>query len=100
MLEQWPPWRVQIGQWGHGFAPTDYVAHWCVIGHCVGVMAAHGVSQTEVLPPPTLPHPPTHLNPSHSTPPHPFPPHPTLSPIPLTPSISNTDGRKRQQKIP
>ena len=35
---------MPIGQWGPVFAPTGYVAHWCVIGHCVGIMAAHGVS--------------------------------------------------------
>ena len=42
-LEQWDSWRVPIGQWGPVFAPTDYVAHFCIIGHCVGIMAAHGV---------------------------------------------------------
>ena len=51
----------KIGQWGPGFAPTDYVAHWCVIGYCVGIMAAHEVSQTGILPPPT---------PFRPTPPH------------------------------
>ena len=45
-LEQWHPWRVLIGQWGPGFAPTVYVAHYRVVGHCVRIMAAHGVSQT------------------------------------------------------
>ena len=82
-LEQWHPWREPIGQWGPGFAPTDYVAHWCVIGQCVGVMAAHGVSQTRVFatshPTPSLPTP---LPPTHHT----------------HPSIINTDGKKGQQK--
>ena len=66
------PWRAPIGQWGSGFVPTDSVAHWCVIGHCVGIMAAHVVSQVGVLP----------------------------SPIPPTAIIINTDGRKGRQKIP
>ena len=60
------------------------VAHWCAIGHCVGVMAAHGVSQGVVF---ATSHP-THLSPSHPTP----------LPIPPTPSIINTDSRKRWQK--
>ena len=51
-----------------GFAPTDYVVHWCAIGHCVGIVDAHEVFQTRDLPPPTPPHP---------TPPHPVQPHPT-----------------------
>ena len=34
-------------QWGPGFAPTVYVAHWCVIDHCMGVMAAHGCPKQE-----------------------------------------------------
>ena len=38
------PMEGANGQWGPVFAPTGCVAHWCVIGHCVGVMAAHGVS--------------------------------------------------------
>ena len=54
-----------------GFAPTDSVVHWCVIGHCVGVVAAHGASQANFFSPPTPPHP------FHSTPPHPISPHPT-----------------------
>ena len=62
-LEQWHPWRVSIGQWGPGFAFTDYVAHWCVIGHRVNIMAAHGVSQTGVFVT-------SHPTPFHSTPPH------------------------------
>ena len=53
------------GQWGTEIAPTDYVAHWCVNGHCVGVMVAHRVSQTGFLPPPT-PLTPPRLTPSHS----------------------------------
>ena len=38
----------------------------------------------------------SHLPPS--LPPHPTPPHPAPPPIPLTPSIINTDGRKGWQK--
>ena len=68
---------------GPGFAPIGYVAHWYVIGHCVGIMAVHGVSQTRVL--------------ATS---HPVPPNLALPPIPPTPSISDTDSRKGQQKIP
>ena len=88
-LEQWDPWRVPIGQWEPVFAPTGCVAHWCVIGHCVGVMAAHGVSLGVVFA--------TSL-PTH--PPHPTPPHLTSPPIPPSPSVINTDGRKGQQKLP
>ena len=80
-LEQWNPWRAPIGQWGPVSAPTGCVAHWYVIGHCVGVMATHGVSLGVVFA--------TSL-----------PTHPALPPIPPTPSIINTDGRKGQQKIP
>ena len=36
-------------QWEPGFAPSDYTADYCVIGHCVGVMATHGVSQMVVF---------------------------------------------------
>ena len=68
--EQWHPWRAPIGQWGPGFAPTDYVAHYCVIGQCVGIMAAHGMSQmvafaTSHTSPsyPILSHHPSHLPP-------------------------------------
>ena len=43
-LEQWDPWRTPIGQWGPVSAPTGCMAHWIIIGHCVGIMAAHGVS--------------------------------------------------------
>ena len=84
-LEQWDPWRVPIGQWGPVFVPAGCVAHWCVIGQCTGVMAAHGVSlgvdfATPI--PPTTPHPPTPYFASH----------------PTHPSIINTDGRKGRQK--
>ena len=83
-LEHWHPWRAPIGQWGPpGFIPTEYVAHWCVIGHCVAIMATHGVSQTGFF---------CYL------PPHLVLPHCTPLPIPPSPSIINTDGRKRQQK--
>ena len=71
-LEQWDPWRAPIGQWGPVFAPTDCVAHWSVIGHYVGVMAAHGVSLGVVFASSL----PTHPSPSHPTPPHPTS-HPT-----------------------
>ena len=91
-LKQWDPWRMPIGQWGPVFAPTGYVAHRCVIGHCVVVMAAHGVSLGVVVATSLPPSPPTY---SRLTPPHPNPPT-----IPHTPSIVNTDGRKGQQKIP
>ena len=75
-LEQWDPWRVPIGQWGSVFAPTGRVAHWCVIGHCVGVMAAHGVSIGVVF---ATSHP-IHPSPSHPSPPcHPSHPPPLLS---------------------
>ena len=54
-----------------GFAPTDSVVHWCGIGHCVGVMAAHGMSQAKFFftshPTPPVPFHPT---PSHLTPPN------------------------------
>ena len=48
---------------GPGFTPTDYVAHYCAIGYCVGIMAAHGVSQMAVFATshPTPPHPTTYL---------------------------------------
>ena len=59
----------QLGSGDLGLLP---LAHWCVTGHCVGVMAGF-------LLPPTQPHP----NPM---------------PIPPTPSISNTDIRKGWQK--
>ena len=49
--------------------------------------------------PPTPPHP-TPPTPPHPTPPCPIPPHPAPPPIPPTPSIINTDGRKGRQKIP
>ena len=51
-----------IGQWGPVFASTGCVAHWCIIGHCVGVMAAHGVSLGVVFATshPTPPHRPSH----------------------------------------
>ena len=74
---------MPIGQWGPVSAPTGFVAHWSVIGHCVGVMAAHGVSLGVHLPP----HPPL-----------PIPPHPAPPPIAPTPSIINTDSRKGRQK--
>ena len=76
-LEQWDPWRAPIGQWGPVSAPTDCVAHWSVIGHCVGVMDAHGVSLKVVF--------------ASSLPTHPSSSHPT-------PSIIYTDGRKGRQK--
>ena len=40
----------------HRFDLSDSVVHWCVIGHCVGIVAAQGVSQMGFLPPPTPPH--------------------------------------------
>ena len=60
-LEQWHPWRMPIGKWGPVFAPTDYVAHWCVISHCVGNMAAHEVLLNRGFYhlPPYQPHPVT-----------------------------------------
>ena len=70
--EQLDPWRAPIGQWGPVFPYTGYVAHWCVIGHCVGIMAAHGVSLGIIF----LTSHTTH--PSHPTRPHPatYPTHP------------------------
>ena len=88
-LEQWDPWRAPIGQWGPVSAPTGCVAHWSVIGHCVGVMDAHKVSLGVVFATSLPTHPPL-----------PIPPHPAPPPIPPTPSIINTDGRKGRQKIP
>ena len=49
---------MPIGQWGPVFAPTGCVAHWCVIGHCVGAMAAHGVPLGVVFATSLPPHPP------------------------------------------
>ena len=69
LLEQWHPWRALIRQCRPGFASNGYVAHWCAIGHCVGVMAAHGVFQGRVVPPSTSP-----------TPPHPTLPCPATQP--------------------
>ena len=66
-----------IGQWEPGFAPTGYEAHYCVIGHCVGVIAALGVSQMVVF--------------ATSLPTHPTP---LPAPIPPTPSIINFDGKR------
>ena len=86
VMEQEHPWRVPIGQWGPGFAPTDYVAHWWVIGHCVGIMAAHGMSQARVFVT------------SHHTSSRPTPPCPVAHPN--HPSIINNDSRKGWQKIP
>ena len=65
LLEQWHPWRVSIGPWGTEFVPTDYAAHYCVIGHGVGIIATHGVSQTVAF----ATYHPTH--PLQPTPPHP-----------------------------
>ena len=66
-LEQWDPWRAPIGQWGPVFALTGCVAHWCVIGHCVGIVAAHVVSLGVVFATshPTPPHPIPSRHPSH-----------------------------------
>ena len=60
---QWDPWRALIGQWRPVSSPTGCVAHWRVIGHCVGVMAAHGVF-LEVVFTTSLP---THPSLSHPT---------------------------------
>ena len=57
-------------QWGPVFAPTGCVAHWCVIGQSVGIMAAHGMSLGVVFATSLPPHPPLLI-----------PPHPTLPPI-------------------
>ena len=89
---QSPGWNNGIHggcQLGSGdLPPTSYVAHWCVIGHCVGIMVAYGMSQIRVFVT------------SHHIPSQPNPTPPTLPPIPLTPSISNTDGWKGKQWIP
>ena len=66
------PMGVPIGQWGPVSAPTGCVAHWCVIGYCVGVMAAHGVSLGVVFATSL----PTHPSPSYPTPPPAHPTHP------------------------
>ena len=81
-LVQCHPWKAAIEQWVPGFAHTECMAHWCVIGHCMGIMAAHGVSQTRVFAT-SHPIPPTLHHPAH------------ISPIP---SISNTDSRNKWQK--
>ena len=84
--KQWHPWRVPIGQWGPRFTPTDYVAHYCVIGHCVGIIAAYGMSQMVAF---ATSH---HINPSPS--------HPTLSHHPSHPPplsailMADRDGKK------
>ena len=70
-----------------GFAPNDSLTHWCVIGHCVAVMAAHVVSQMGVLPPPT-----------HPIPPHPVLPSPTIHPT--HPLYYQYGWQKRTAKIP
>ena len=90
---------------GPVFAFTGYVACCCVIGHCVGVMAAHGVFLGVVfatsLPtgPPTHPspsHPPTPPHPTHPpSPSHPTPPHlPSHPPPLLSILIAERDGKK------
>ena len=74
------------------FAPTSAstgcVAHWCVIGHFMGVMAVMKCPKGRFLPPTTPPTPPL------SVPRRPAAHHPTPG------SIINTDGRKGRQKIP
>ena len=78
--------EAPIGQWGHVFAPTGYVAHWCAIGHCVGIMAAHGVSLGVVF----ATFLPTHPSPFHPTPPcRPSHPPPLLSIL-----VAERDGKK------
>ena len=85
-LEQWNPWKAPIGQWRPVFALTGCVAHWCVIGHCVGIMAARGVSLGVTFATSL----PTHLSPSHPTPlRHPFHPPPLLSIL-----MAERDGKK------
>ena len=86
-LEQWHTWRVPIGQWGPGFAPTGYVAHWCVIGHCVGIMAAHGVSQGVVFAT------------SHPSPFHPTPPYCPAHPPPLLSMLTAERDSKKYHEI-
>ena len=66
------PMEGPIGQWGPVFAPTGCVAHWCVIGHCVGILVAHGVSLGVVFA--------TSLPPSPPTPPRSNPPRPASHP--------------------
>ena len=51
---------------GPGFASTDYGAHYCVVGHCVNVIAAHEVSKMLVY----ATSYPTHSSLSYLTPPH------------------------------
>ena len=63
---------LQIHDWKNGtnwIMGTWVCSHWCVIGHCVGVMAAHGVSQTGVFA--TSNPTPSHLTPSRLYPTHP-----------------------------
>ena len=89
------PMGAPIGQWRPVSAPTGCVAHWSVIGHCVDVMAAHGVSLGVVF----ATFLPTHPSPSHPTPP-PIPPTSSIINTDGRTSIINTDGRKGRQKIP
>ena len=77
---------VPIGYWGLGFAPTDYVAHYCFIGHYVGIMAAHGMSQMVVF---ATSHP-THLTWFHPT----MPPIPPTHPSLLSMLTAERDGKK------
>ena len=77
---------------GHQLGSGDlyllgYVAHCCVIGHCVDIMAAHGVSQGVVLP---TSHP-THPSLSHPTPPH--------HPPPLLSILTAEKGGKKYHEI-
>ena len=93
-LEQWDPWRAPtIEQWGPVSAPTSCVAHWSVLGHCVGVMAAHGVSLGVVFAtslPPSL-----HTHPPLPVPPHPAPPRlPSHRPPLLSILTAERDGKK------
>ena len=91
-LEQWHSWRAAIGQWRPRFAPNDYVAHQCVIGHCVGLIAAHGVSQMRVF---VTSHP-THPIPSHPTPLL----RPSHSPLILAIPMAERDGIKYHEIQP
>ena len=81
-LEQWHPWRVPVEQCHLYLLPLTM---WPTVVLLATVSwLLNGCPKRGFLPPPTSPCP--------------TPPHPTLLPIPPTPSIINTDGRKGQQK--
>ena len=74
--------------------PTGCAAHWSVIGQCVGVMAAHGVSLGVVFATSLPTHPPLPV-PPHPSPSHPTPPRLPSHPPPLLSILTaERDGKK------